>query len=309
MREHDRFVRIASTLGVALALVSVAPRSHACSVAAAGIRDRAVWPSGDKALPTNGHLLITYGASFDEHIADLGADLVVLDQAGAPVPMTRTRSGAKIVLAPEAALLPAHTYRIADRRRLPCTILDGTCGATNAAVEFATFTTGPAPDTQAPAAGGIVAASPGERRTCDSGSCCGSYETVPIAFTWAEGHDDVAGTDLRYNIYRQSGTTLVPVARFQSRDFFYSGWQTCRGDTSGPDEVTPGAYVVRAVDYAGNEEENAVTRTFADQCGGFIGCAVAAEKPPASALIGPVAAALAFAIAILRGRRRSATLP
>jgi hypothetical protein len=250
-------------------------------------------------------LLVTYESSFDEQVTDLGNDLELLDDTGASVPISRTRSGADILLAPAAPLQPKRTYRISDRRHVPCDITARECGATNAPEVFATFTTAAGLDTIAPANEGLVSTTPGERLSCHGGSCCGDREEVPIQFLWSTAQDNVAGDDVRYHVYRKQGSSLVPVARFQKKsDIGFTGWQTCEGTPAGSAELTPGSYVVHAVDWAGNEDANTATRSFGDQCDGFPGCAVAPDASRGGWPVGPIAAAIAFALAILRSARR-----
>ena len=47
---------------------------------------------------------------------------------------------------------------------------------------------------------------------CDNDACCGPYDAYQVRVGWDSGTDNVAGSDLRYNVYRREGASLVRVA-------------------------------------------------------------------------------------------------
>jgi hypothetical protein len=306
-RRPDRSVAIVSSLSVVAALTAMfgaAERiANACGVTQAGIQARSVWPSEDKTVPTNARLFVTY-ASSAEGLADLGSDLALLDGDGTAIPATVEVVEGSVLLKPHADLLPNHAYQLADRRTVPCAAA-GTdaCAPTNATTPFATITTGPGPDRTPPSFGGLAATSPQPDAICGGDTCCG--HVVPIKFDWTNGTDDVAGVDVRYDVFEQDGAMLVPVARLLPLDGFH-GAQVCDGSWGGPD-IGPGNYVVRAVDYAGNEDQNLIAHGFSDQCftdSLIPACEVAGAPPVSGAPILLGAAVFAFGGGLLACARR-----
>jgi hypothetical protein len=203
----------------------------------------------------------------------LGSDVALLDADGSPVAASIEVIGSRVVLQPSAALLPNHGYQIADRRTVPCDHNQKGCALTDEPRAFASFTTGTAADTKAPMFSGVASMVIGRRETCDNSGCCGPYDEVPVVLSWHPGSDDLAGGDLRYNVYYRRDSdpaTVSPVATLVEGTAFF-GFQTCsvgvvaaRSVTAAPIETAPGTYMIRAVDWGGNEESNSVGQVLVD---------------------------------------------
>jgi MYXO-CTERM domain-containing protein len=85
-----------------------------------------------------------------------------------------------------------------------------------------------------------------------------------------------------------------------------AGTASCTGTWLSPN-LPAGSYVVRAVDYAGNEDTNGVTLQLGDPCRAPVGCAVGGAKPaPPSGVAALVGAGAMLLIGLLRRRVRHA---
>ncbi|HEY5450294.1 MAG TPA: hypothetical protein VIQ54_16180, partial [Polyangia bacterium] len=67
--------------------------------------------------------------------------------------------------------------------------------------------------------------------------------------------------------------------------------------------LVPGDYVVRAVDWAGNEDSNLATRHLDNPCGSGLSCAVAESRPSGRSPWLAAAAGLVLAGVAVRRRR------
>jgi hypothetical protein len=317
-RRRDRNVafRAAGGLGIAWlvagSLLIHAPAAHACSRVGTGIQDRKVWPAAQQGIPVNARLVVEYstGASVEGFdVPALGPDVALLD-GDTPVATTFQLVGSRVVLNPAATLLPNHAYSIADRRTVPCYAIPSGCTLTDAPQVFASFTTGSAVDSTPPTFAGLAPPAVADRLVCDSGACCGPYDVVPVDLSWMTGSDDVAGSDLRYNLYAlpdggvPARSLLVGLADAMT----LRGFETCAGPFPGELELKPGRYMVRAVDWAGNEDQNSQARSLGQVCSQSINsqptaCAVAGSDARGATNLGALlifAAATAVAIAVRR---------
>jgi hypothetical protein len=143
--------------------------------------------------------------------------------------------------------------------------------------------------------------------TCDDGACCGPYDVHYVDLMWSAATDDVAGADVRYNVYRREGGMLTPVAmRVAGTTLAGAAW--CSGAWGSPN-LQAGSYVVRAVDYAGNEDTNNKTLQLGNPCRDVTGCAVGGAKPRMSSGAAALAAAggllLLTGLVRLRARHRA----
>jgi len=194
-------------------------------------------------------------------------------------------SSVRLVLAkPTEELLANTTYEVLDRVVYGCRPgsapdSGADCLQPHHAV-VATFVTGATKDQAPPSFGGVKVPTIHELLVCDSDGCCGPYSGVPVIFDWDPAADDHSPDLVRYNVYRSpAGTTAPgqPVARFKS-DFPFMGELLCSGSRhpgAGPGAIIePGVYAVRAVDSAGNEEQNTTVVEVPAAC--------ASAKPDAS---------------------------
>ena len=107
-------------------------------------------------------------------------------------------------------------------------------------------------------------------------------------------------------MYRRDGATLTPVATWVAgARLAGSAW--CSGAWGSPN-LPRGSYIVRAVDYAGNEDTNSVALELGDPCQDRGGCAVGGAEPRPSFAPAAIAAAgvlLLTGLLRLRARRRA----
>jgi len=293
-------VRIVIGLTAVSWMASISPSARACSLAQPGVFSRTVWPDGTQSVPTNSRLVITYGVvNGGLVVPTFGSDVVLLDSSGAAVPFTMEVTGNEVVVRPDGGLLPDHSYQLADQRTIPCiaTTVDG-CALTAAPAVFASFTTGPDPDSAAPVFAGIGGVSVGMHRTCAGDSCCGPYDLYDVDLSWGAGSDDVA-RDVRYNVYRREGSSLMPIVSLEQGTSL-SGSRICSGNVGAG--LEPGDYVVRAVDWAGNEDTNVAARHLGDPCSSGGGCSVAAPPAPSDGSLWLTLVAMAIVAGGLRRR-------
>lgn len=253
-----RVVPAVATLAVLSAWLSAPLPAHACSGDAA-LHRRLVQPAdGAEGIPVNTEIRIQYtGASAPEVRTGLEGLAVRPVGGGDPIELTvETRpsdEGVVVVARPTAPLAVGAAYEILDRLADEWCVSDP-CLSEPAVV--ATFTTSDVEDLVAPAFGGLVEVS-ASADECDSSACCGPYSVVSHGFGWEPANDDGPADQIRYNVYGPGGSlvaALVSSAR---------GYETCAGAPTGDDEighfqVGPGEWSVRAVDLAGNEDDNEI---------------------------------------------------
>lgn len=284
---------------------------QACSFVGPGIFSRSVWPGPDQHPPTNTRIVVSYkmGADFlGFDVPKVGPDVALLDGDGTPVAFSFEVVASQVVIRPATALLPNHLYQIADRRTVPCDQTQNECTLANESLAFASFTTGPGADTAPPAFAGLASIAPGDRLSCDNGACCGTYDVHSIGLSWLAGLDDSAGGDLRYNVYRRAGDAPAAMSLLAGlvTGTELRGFQTCSGQFPGSLEMSPGTYVVRAVDWAGNEDSNATGGRLDNVCSGQ-GCSMAGPMGASSISLWWVAAFASALVLAVRFGWRSAS--
>jgi hypothetical protein len=298
-------------VGIAVGLTALSWSSrfsgsaHACSIAAPGIASRSVWPGPEQAVPTNARIVVRYNMTGSPlNIPAFGQDLQLLDADGSQVSATMEVLGTAVVIRAGAGLLPNHAYQLADRRTIPCSGIGlDPCPLAADPQVFASFTTSAGVDTAPPAFGGLTNIGAASHLTCNSDACCGTYDYYVIQAGWAAASDDVAGGDVRYNLYRREGSSLILVSEL-AEGTSTSGTAVCSGTVGGLPFVR-GDYVVRAVDWAGNEDSNLATRHLDDPCGSGAACAIGGSPLPPDRSPWLVAAAALSAAGVGIARRRA----
>jgi hypothetical protein len=170
-----------------------------------------------------------------------------------------------VELRPLEPLRPDTTYDIVDQRVAPCDEFQTLCRLTPA-VAFATFTTGSKVDNTPPVFAGIGAANAEGLDICANDGCCGPHVSRRFSIGWGVAVDDFNGEDVVYTIY---GSARDPVWYFPGTSLM--GSVTCQSSPLAsfrPPGVLlgPGPYHVSAVDWAGNEDRNAVTKGVVADC-------------------------------------------
>jgi len=276
--------------------------AQACSIAAPGISSRSVWPGPEQAVPTNARLVVRYNMTGTPlNIPAFGSDLLLLETNGSEVAASTEVLGSTVVIRPEGGLQPNHAYQLADRRTIPCSGIGvDPCPLAADPQVFASFTTSAVVDTAAPVFGGITNIGATSHQTCNSDACCGTYDIYSVEASWPTASDDVAAGDVRYNFYRREGSSLVLIQELVGGTSAY-GNVACSGSWGA--SLVPGDYVVRAVDWAGNEDSNLATRHLDNPCGSDLSCAVAESRPSGRSPWLAAAAGLVLAGVAVRRRR------
>lgn len=221
---------------------------------------------GASDVATNLQVVLVYAgtpAAFAFDAADVpGIDpsrVVLRPKGGGAVPTTATVSmlprlswTAKWVVAvrPDEPLQPMTSYEIVDAN-MPCGGLP--CPPDPQVV--ATFMTGAGPDTEPPLFAGLSTLTPGARYVCGSIDCCEPSNVRHVTLDWAPASEpalyrveDIAGGTVRDLL---AATTLETTIDCAGANLFGG---------------SPGPYRVRAVDWAGNVEENDVQRRLEGAC-------------------------------------------
>ncbi len=278
--------------------------ARACSFPEPGIASRSVWPGAEQAVPTNARLVVRYNLTGTPlNVPALGPDLLLLETNGWEVAASREVLGTTVVLRPEGGLQPNHAYQLADRRTIPCSG-DGAdpCPLAAEPQVFASFTTSAVADTAPPVFGGITNIGVTSHQDCNSGACCGTYDAYSVEASWATASDDVAAGDVRYNFYRREGSSLTLIQELVAGTSAY-GAVACSGTWGAP--LVPGDYVVRAVDWAGNEDSNLTTRRLENPCDSEPSCALAGSRPSSGRSPWLVAAVTMVVAGTMVWRRRA----
>lgn len=267
---------VAAAVAIATMISSQVDADACGNLPGPGILARSVWPAPDQHPPTNTRLVVSYelqATSPGFEVPALGSDVALLDADGTLVAASVEVIGSRVVLEPSEALLPNHAYQIVDRRTVPCGYpSQNGCALTDEPHAFASFTTGTVTDTVAPMFSGVLSISIGQRVTCADVGCCGPFDEVPVTLSWSSGSDDLAGGDLRYNAYYRPDSTPEAVSLVAGlvAGTELRGLQSCSVGVSrsitGPIEAGPGTYILRAVDWAGNETPSSAGQVLADLC-------------------------------------------
>jgi hypothetical protein len=238
---------------VGIAVVAAPRPADACSPLTFS-RMSTLPADGATGVPTNTQVAIEYAGSNAEAAL---TQLVVRPMGGqgiaAPASVVaESGAGRVLVLAkPASALTPNTKYEVLDKfPNLPC----ASSPCAGAAHVVATFTTGDGPDTKAPTFAGLTSV-PRKAQSCDNTACCGPYTAVELDLMWDPATGETG--EVRYNVYSDNKLVL---ARVTSAKAFIQ----CSG--TGAQATTPGAILfgtgsigqvyVRAVDLAGNEDDN-----------------------------------------------------
>jgi hypothetical protein len=265
----------------AFALLALEQTAKACSPDF--FVHRGVFPPSETAgVPTNTEIRLSY--SNGRTIGD--PSVLVRPVGGQPIALQirahdqgHYRPVRLIVAKPAEELLPNTTYEVLDRVVVGCRPNSGAdsgvvCLQPDHAV-VATFATGATKDATPPSFGGLKAATIGNKIVCENGGCCGPYSAVPVNLSWDPAIDDRSPDLVLYNVYRgDAGTKAVdqPVARYW-RYVGLHGELLCSGSPDqntglpGSEIIEPGAYTVRAVDSAGNEDSNTAVVEISPPCG------------------------------------------
>jgi hypothetical protein len=267
-----------SFVAAAVVVACAGDEAHACSGAGPGVWDRSFYPPANShGVPTNAQIVVTYQGggiyAIPAASASWGEDLEIRAvPAGTPVKArvtVRNELRRVVVIAKPAAPLAASTsFEILDRRTIPCDACP--LGTPNV---VATFETAAGPDTSPPRFAGLAKAKDDPYGVCDNSACCafhGSYGGYGLSLEWAAGADDQPGP-LHYTIYdrgpaNQSGPGR-PVASFLDVTTA-EGIALCMGDEA-PFRAFVGSlgpYLVRAVDWAGNEDANTAVAAVPGTC-------------------------------------------
>jgi hypothetical protein len=255
----------------ALLLVMPASPARACDLAQPGVHSREVWPEPNRVIPTNARLVVTYHGSSRVaagQIPPIGTDLVLLGPDGQPVAASFEVLGEHVVVRPSTAMLPASGYQLADRRAIPCWPTPASaCALVSTHQVFASFRTGAQPDHTAPQFEGLADLSVEMLHTCTNSACCGPYSRYPIHLAWSAGADEIVPDAVRYNLYAATGRLAVGFIRGTTLDASLY----CAGTILFDPPLAPGTYVLRAVDWAGNEDANTVEKVLPNACAGGSG--------------------------------------
>jgi hypothetical protein len=264
-----------SLLLLATSLVAVigAPKiARACSYAEPGLGPfRSPLPAdGSTNQPRNariwvGYPLFTYPGG--PVPPPLGQDLALRAKGGAPVSTTfRLVNGdalgfTYVVMTPAQSLLANTTYELVDKRTLPCEVARGSC-ALGTPAAFSSFTTGDFLDSKPPTFAGVASVEAQPFQTCAGSACCGPFVIRTYDMRWTAARDEGSASWVRYNVYRRVDGANVHVTVTDHAQF--GAWVSCEGRGNGA--VSEGEYLVRAEDWAGNEDDNTVVQTITKAC-------------------------------------------
>jgi hypothetical protein len=204
-------------------------------------------------LADNGSASGVAGATIDRHVE--------LRQGTNVVPAAFERAGTSVRIIPNAPLVAGATYDVADPWTLPCH--EAEC-AVGVAKVFGSFVPTDARDVTPPTFAGLSSLS--LRPTSSANGSCDPPHAFVAVFAWQPSTDPDATTLEHYNLYRRGEAGLVKQAGMIAGTT-YAGIMTCAAGGA-PAGLLPGAYLVRAVDRAGNEDANTKEIVLADACAG-----------------------------------------
>jgi hypothetical protein len=281
----------------AILATTLSGRANACSFVY-GLVKREVWPPDGATVPASVRPVVVYREGW-ARASSLGADLALHDVAGNAVPFTRRTFGHVVQISPKNPLAPGMTYQLSDRRKLLCGDA-ASCALTAQAQTFASFTTTAVIDDAPPVFAGLAAIDFGSHE--HENLCETDHESFVATYRWSAGHDEPAGDDVHYNIYRRAPDSDSPYLVDTVADA--NGLRAIVNCQERRWAGSDGTYVVRAVDPSGNEEQNdRQVVSPHDLCGsdGWFGCRIAGAPARGS---GPAAATALLSILALTARRR-----
>jgi hypothetical protein len=303
---------LGTLLGVVLLAASARP-AQACTVAQSALTGRTFWPRSGELLATNGQVTVRYEGQWAESsglLAALASELQLRPVGGQPIAVTTTVADGLLVVRPDKVLAPNQAYELLDQRPIPCSLMTVDCAGRGQWMVVASFTTTAGPDMEAPPFAGLATVVWSALEFCSTSACCGPFRGFPVTLSWPATTDQ--GAPVLYRLYRRgNGGALERTATTEATSL--RGFFSCMPNSTGwyPIVLTPGTYLVRAVDNAGNEDSNTTEQVLLDRCtapaasvprdaGG--GCTVTPRVHGARGLLGgPV---LMIALAALRQRRR-----
>ncbi|MBP6838948.1 MAG: hypothetical protein KA190_16750 [Kofleriaceae bacterium] len=206
---------------------------------------------GEVGVPTNPVVRVAVNGPWGS--PDVGAQLI--DDQGLPVetldiPSLALGRGSYVLrLQPSMPLRPGSTYAVTV---CPSPPTGGACDPATR-TELARFTTGAEPDLVPPTFAGGEGYSLGAFEVGDGFGSCGRYTVQQLRFDYGPVSDDRG--QIGFIVYRADGDRgAVGAGLHAIYTFFASGSDAYPGN-SGFD-IRPGRYLVRAVDRAGNEDDN-----------------------------------------------------
>lgn len=268
----------------ALVVATRAREARACSPAAPGLTYRVLFPpAGSTAVPLNPRLLVRYGTGGnfqlvrDAGVSTLMDGLELRHESGTPVPIQKTtlvssayrlQRDQAVVIQPLQPLQPETVYQVWDRlAQIPCGRSDQAACAFGEPQLVASFTTGTASDITPPQFAGVTSLEPGVVVDCRDSGCCGPYLLRILSAKWTAADDAVSGGSVLYNLYAEGSSAPLAalIGGTQLSLAYYCSRALGPGDISSlPIEL--GRYVVRAVDWAGNEDSNTAVFEVTGSC-------------------------------------------
>ena len=237
-----------------------AERADACSFAV-GVFERRVIPSNDGvAVPVNAEIRVVYDVWFDIDPGGAFDGAVSVRPAGganidAAVETVMTDARVTLVVRPAVPLEPNTTYEVLDSVSVPCQNWEpSNCIDAEASV-VATFETGTSADEVAPTFAGLASLGSSTDRSEEFNSC-GEWASVTFSLRWDAATDDSEDDWILYNVYSHDGTLELAYAHSLGA----AGEALCDGGHPLFSQFwgQTGEYFVRAVDVAGNEDNNDV---------------------------------------------------
>jgi hypothetical protein len=241
-------------------LLASAPRiAGACEPLPPGIGYRTVTPAdGATLVPINTEVWIDY-LSYD---GSLPLADIELRRGSRLIPVTvrmLTSFHRAFVVQPSSPLDPDTTYEVWTRiPTVPC--VDSTDCVSTDWSRLSSFTTGARRDDTAPRFRGVLG---GVTRPVGGPSDCGDYEFIQITLQWLGAIDE---SPVRYVIHAGSpdGPVLTELAAGQG---YRVCWSTPEAEVLVDGFVSDSpTYSVRAIDLAGNEDDNVATVTLDVSC-------------------------------------------
>ncbi|HEY8924140.1 MAG TPA: hypothetical protein VIU64_07140, partial [Polyangia bacterium] len=199
-------------------------------------------------MPLNTAFVLTYNGSFT--LSTSGIQL--RPQGGAPVALEPVSlvGGSSLVVRPQAPLSPQTVYEVLDSYTVPCQATECNGGSPHV---VATFTTGDASDLTPPTFGGLASITITPAMVPPLG-CISATDYYTFTLRWAPAADP-GGADVRYHVYAGSER----LASFLSATSI-QGSMAClvSAATWLPSSSWAKPLTVRAVDLAGNEDQNQI---------------------------------------------------
>ncbi|HAA55395.1 MAG TPA: hypothetical protein DCE42_11600 [Myxococcales bacterium] len=244
--------------------------ASACSSPRAGIYARTILPS-DKSqnIPLNAQISVEYQyfAGFGRFGEWRDQEKIVLIKAGKEIDVEVKTFGQYsalnqrhlIILTPKQALMPSTEYEIHSRiAQTPCSEFASSPCVVGGLAKIGSFKTGTVTDTTAPSFQPAAKVSCGDVESCGHGACCGPYVRGSLSIRWSKAQNEAHADAIRYNIYQSNDMTKPMLTRVDGNGVTF--YKTLSGGFHFPDwshlGVASGKYVIRAVDIAGNEEQN-----------------------------------------------------